>query len=145
MLLCLEEKTVEEIGEKMCIRDRICSACASRPEGFVVRGSFPGLRDGMGVTLRSMESCLLYTSLVEGEIGISGKGSAGEWRMYPGQLAACDHRSGEITFREVDVRKYTAWKNGEFCFNDDTLEEILEELGRWYDVKICLLYTSRCV
>ena len=72
------------------------------------------------------------TVLVEGEIGISGKGGTGE----PGQLAACDHHSGEITFREVDVRKYTAWKNGEFCFNDDTLEEILEELGRWYDVRI---------
>lgn len=76
------------------------------------------------------------TVLVEGEIGISGKGSAGERRMRPGQLAACDHHSGEITFREVDVRKYTAWKDGEFCFNDDTLEEILEELGRWYDVRI---------
>ena len=76
------------------------------------------------------------TILVEGEIGISGKGSTGERRMRPGQLAACDHHSGEITFREVDVRKYTAWKNGEFCFNDDTLEEILEELGRWYDVRI---------
>lgn len=33
----------------------LCSACVSRPEGFVVRGSFPGLRDGMGVSLRSME------------------------------------------------------------------------------------------
>ena len=76
------------------------------------------------------------TVLVEGEIGISGKGSTGERRMRPGQLAACDHYSGEITFREVDIRKYTAWKNGEFCFNDDTLEEILEELGRWYDVKV---------
>ena len=76
------------------------------------------------------------TILVEGEIGISGKGSTGERRMRPGQLAACDHHSGEITFREVDIRKYTAWKNGEFCFNDDTLEEILEELGRWYDVKV---------
>ena len=76
------------------------------------------------------------TVLVEGEIGISGKGGTGERRMRPGQLAACDHHSGEITFREVDVRKYTAWKNGEFCFNDDTLEEILEELGRWYDVRI---------
>lgn len=76
------------------------------------------------------------TILVEGEIGISGKGSTGERRMRPGQLAACDHHSGEITFREVDIRKYTAWKNWEFCFNDDTLEEILEELGRWYDVKV---------
>ena len=76
------------------------------------------------------------TVLVEGEIGISGKGGTGERRMRPGQLASCEHHSGEVTFRQVDVRKYTAWKNGEFCFNDDTLEEILEELGRWYDVKV---------
>lgn len=32
-----------------------CSACGSRPEGFVIRGGFPGLKDGMTVTLRSME------------------------------------------------------------------------------------------
>lgn len=75
------------------------------------------------------------TVLVEGEIGISGKGNTGERRMRPGQLASYDRNSGEMSFREVDVRKYTAWKDGEFCFNDDTLEEILEELGRWYDVK----------
>lgn len=34
----------------------LCNACTSRPEGFVVRGSFPGLRDGMKVVLQSMES-----------------------------------------------------------------------------------------
>ena len=33
----------------------LCSACASRTEEFVVRGSFPGLRDGMAVALRNME------------------------------------------------------------------------------------------
>lgn len=33
----------------------LCSACVSRSDGFVVRGSFPGLRDGMGISLRSME------------------------------------------------------------------------------------------
>ncbi len=81
--------------------------------------------------VRAME-----TVLVSGEIGISRAGSDREWRMCPGQLASCDHRSGEISLQEVDVRKYVAWKNGEFCFNDDTLEEILEELGRWYDVKV---------
>lgn len=76
------------------------------------------------------------TVLVSGEIGIKKTGSDKEWRMRPGQLASCDHHSGEISLREVDVRKYIAWKNGEFCFNDDTLEEILEELGRWYDLTV---------
>ena len=56
--------------------------------------------------------------------------------MRPGQWAVCDHQSGEVTFRVGDISKYTAWKNGEFGVNDDTLEEMLEELGRWYDVKV---------
>lgn len=76
------------------------------------------------------------TVLVSGEIGIAKAGSAEERRMHPGQLASYDRNSGTISLEEVDVRKYIAWKEGEFCFNDDTLEEILEELGRWYDVTI---------
>lgn len=76
------------------------------------------------------------TVLVSGEIGIKKAESDREWRMRPGQLASYDRCSGEISLREVNVRNYVAWKDGEFCFNDDTLEEILEELGRWYDVKV---------
>jgi len=34
----------------------ICSACGSRPEGYVIRGNFPGLQDGMVISLRSMEN-----------------------------------------------------------------------------------------
>ena len=41
----------------------LCSACASRNQGFVVRGSFPGLQDSMVVMLRCMEneSCSVVT------------------------------------------------------------------------------------
>lgn len=41
----------------------LCSACASRNQGFVVRGSFPGLQDSMAVMLRCMEneSCSVVT------------------------------------------------------------------------------------
>lgn len=52
------------------------------------------------------------------------------------ELLSRQKQSTALIKQEVDIRKYTAWKNGEFCFNDDTLEEILEELGRWYDVKV---------
>ena len=76
------------------------------------------------------------TVLVAGEIGIAKARTTEEWRMCPGQLASYDRHSGEMSFRKVDVRKYIAWKDGEFCFNDDTLEEILEELGRWYNVTV---------
>lgn len=32
----------------------LCNAC-STPEGYVIRGNFPGLQDGMTITLRSLE------------------------------------------------------------------------------------------
>ena len=41
----------------------LCSACTSRPEGFVIRGSFPGLQDGMMVSLRSMEGGAIFAVL----------------------------------------------------------------------------------
>lgn len=52
----------------------LCSACTSRPEGFVVRGSFPGLRDGMGVALRNMESeeTLAVDTVKEGKFELRG-------------------------------------------------------------------------
>lgn len=39
----------------------LCCACGSRPDGFVVRGSFPGLQNGMVVVIRNMESERLDT------------------------------------------------------------------------------------
>ena len=34
----------------------LCSACGSHTGGYVIRGSFPGLKDGMTVTLRNVEN-----------------------------------------------------------------------------------------
>ena len=44
----------------------LCSACTPRPEGFVIRGSFPGLQNGMVVSLRSMEGeAILATDTIQ--------------------------------------------------------------------------------
>jgi len=51
-----------------------CSACTSRPEGFVIRGCFPGLQDGMVVTLRSMEreAMLATDTIQDGKFELQG-------------------------------------------------------------------------
>ena len=44
----------------------LCSACTPRHEGFVIRGSFPGLQNGMVVSLRSMEGeAILATDTIK--------------------------------------------------------------------------------
>ena len=77
----------------------ICSACASRPEGFVVRGSFPGLRDGMGVTLRSMESeeTFAVDTVRGGKFELRGKVASPEYcnlLIYPDANSASSGMGG---------------------------------------------------
>lgn len=82
---------------------------------------------------------VVQTVLVEGSIGIQALASSREVRVQPGQLAEYNRTDGEILVREVDVRQYTAWREGVFYFNDKTLEDIMGELSRWYDMEVVYL------
>lgn len=44
--------------------------------------------------------------------------------------------SNEIKVKDVDATTTIAWKNGRFAFNSSSLETVLREMGRWYDVDI---------
>ena len=81
----------------------------------------------------------IQTVLVEGNIGIQSLASSREVRVQPGQLAEYSRADGNIRVQEVDVRQYTAWRDGVFYFNDKTLEDIMGELSRWYDMEVLYL------
>jgi hypothetical protein len=36
----------------------------------------------------------------------------------------------------VNLDKVMAWKNGVFDFQDATLEEVMRQLERWYDIEV---------
>ena len=76
------------------------------------------------------------TVLVEGSVGVRVDGRGEEVRLRPSELAECDAGSGEVRVREVDAGEYVAWKDGFFVFDDETLEEIMGELARWYDAEV---------
>lgn len=76
------------------------------------------------------------TVLVSGKVGISGVSSGKEYIMKPSQLAEFDRDGVFKGIREVDASVYTAWREGRFAFEDESLEEILERLSRWYDVEV---------
>lgn len=78
----------------------------------------------------------VQTVLVEGSIGIQAEGMTQEIRMRPGQLAEYERGQKQMTVKEVDVRQYTAWKDGVFYFDTETLEEIMQVLARWYDLEV---------
>lgn len=37
---------------------------------------------------------------------------------------------------QVDANEAVAWKNGVFRFNEASLENVMQQMGRWYDVEI---------
>ena len=73
------------------------------------------------------------TTLVDGRVLIRDKGT--KVVLKPGEQAV-KGKHGEVVVREVDVAPYIAWKQGYFLFEDERLEDILNELARWYDVNV---------
>ena len=76
------------------------------------------------------------TVLVEGKIGIQETNSDVEYSVMPGQLALYNREKGTMEIRDVDVRPYVAWKEHEFMFDNESLEEIMNTLSLWYDVDV---------
>ena len=74
----------------------------------------------------------IRTVLVEGAVGMQ-RGQE-EVRLKPGQKGETD--GDHIRVTEVDVASYIAWKNGDFIFDNERLEDIIEQISRWYDVDV---------
>lgn len=72
--------------------------------------------------------------LVEGSVRVNAKGH--EITLKPGQQAILNSQSSTLNIKEVDTYPYTQWREGFFYFENQTLFEIMQELGRWYNVNI---------
>lgn len=54
--------------------------------------------------------------------------------LHPSQQAVLEN--DHIKIREVNLEEAIAWRNNAFCFKQCPLENILNELARWYDFHI---------
>ncbi len=77
----------------------------------------------------------IFTTLVEGKVKVL-TGENKSLQLSPGEQSVFDVKSKGIEKRKVDVMQYVAWKDGKFVFEEQTLEQIMEKLSRWYDVNV---------
>lgn len=91
---------------------------------------------GTEFNLNTYSSIGTQTVLVSGKVGISGKHSSEERILRPNQLAVYDEQGVFQEIRNVEIFPYVAWKEGQFVFQDESLEHILNVLSRWYDVDV---------
>lgn len=51
-----------------------------------------------------------------------------------GECASYDIASGKVRVEPVDLKYFTSWRYGTFYFYNTPLSDIVQKLGRWYDV-----------
>ncbi|MBO9154780.1 FecR family protein [Chitinophaga sp. GCM10012297] len=74
------------------------------------------------------------TTLFEGAVRVYGKN--GPAVLKPGQQAQVTATGDLAVVNGTDLDKAIAWKNGVFNFRGSTLEEVMRQLARWYDIEI---------
>ncbi|RZK56168.1 MAG: FecR family protein [Pedobacter sp.] len=76
------------------------------------------------------------TSLIEGKVKVLNENSQKTVFLKPGQEAALDRNSNNMTVYASDVEQSIAWKEGLFIFNNENLYVAMNKIARWYDVEI---------
>jgi len=72
-------------------------------------------------------------ALLEGKVRVTWRDKVSKI-LLPGQQSVVS--DGNMDVQTVNVEESVAWKNGEFMFNNETLESIMLKLSRWYDLDI---------
>lgn len=90
---------------------------------------------GTQFNIRSYTNEKKHVTLVEGSVLVSDTLSSQEQILYPGQDVEYDSPS-EMVVREVNLREFTAWTEDLFYFEQTELRDIMQILGRWYNVTV---------
>lgn len=87
---------------------------------------------GTSFDVTAYPESITRTTLVEGCVAVS----SGEQylKITPGQQAI--KHQGNIKIKRVNPNAYIAWKDKRFVYEDRLLEEVLNDLERWYNIDI---------
>ena len=85
----------------------------------------------------------INTTLLAGAVRVTGKGMGSRVLTGPAsrvlaanQEASMDRSSGSLSVNEVDAEEAVAWKDGFFEFEGVSIETVMRQLARWYDVDV---------
>lgn len=76
----------------------------------------------------------VVTTLAEGSVEVASGEEA--VRIRPNEQILFNKNSHTFSRRQVDATVYSAWKDGKFIFEDQTLEQIMKQLQRWYEMDV---------
>jgi ferric-dicitrate binding protein FerR (iron transport regulator) len=77
---------------------------------------------------------LIATTLLEGKVDVNN--GTNSIILKPNQQSKILNNTNAIEVLEVDPSHEVAWLKGNFSFNQDSLEEIMKALSRWYNINV---------
>lgn len=79
----------------------------------------------------------IVTTLVEGKVKLSFADAAlKEQVLAPNDQVVFDKSRTSVKKEQVDPFYSLAWKNGNFAFDNASIQTVMDEVARWYDVEI---------
>lgn len=86
-----------------------------------------------GIRAYADERCI-RTTLKKGKVSVENSGYGVV--LEPDMQAAFNKKTTRLDVRKVNVDLYLAWKDGRLVFDNCSLEDILKDLGKWYDFDV---------
>lgn len=74
------------------------------------------------------------TTLLEGSVSVSL--SKNQTILKPGQQSVVGNATSAIIVKQANIEKTVAWKNNHFVFDGESIQNIMQQLSRWYDVDV---------
>ncbi|MCI1681148.1 MAG: FecR domain-containing protein [Bacteroides sp.] len=90
---------------------------------------------GTEFNLRNYSATDIHITLVHGALKVSNHRGENPVNIKPGQDAFLKP-DGSFAVKGVELEAYTEWKDGYFYFDNKPLIEVMQDIGRWYDVDI---------
>jgi transmembrane sensor len=76
----------------------------------------------------------ILATLIEGSVKLSAGNDSKI--IVPGQQGIIVSRNEPIKLKMADVEQVLAWKNGYFILNGTSIQAVMRQLTRWYDVEV---------
>lgn len=68
------------------------------------------------------------TTLIAGAVKVNAR------KLVPGEQAIVVGK--DLTIATADLEKVTGWLKGDFVFNGDRVQEVMQQLARWYNIDV---------
>ncbi|MBC9931211.1 FecR family protein [Chitinophaga qingshengii] len=80
------------------------------------------------------DEAAIRTTLLEGSVRVNNGGQA--YTLKPGQQAQLQSNGQFSLLNDVATEDITAWKDGQFAFNDADIRTVMRQVARWYGAEV---------